>query len=99
MRKKAFAFSVLALIALASCHNATSQTIASSESEASSCVAPANRNIIVAVAANEQNYDGTDKHGNRWYAKTAGGKQYWVQVRNGVIRNCGCNEPPRLDDQ
>jgi len=60
---------------------------------------PANRNIIATVASNEHNYVGTDKHGNRWYAKTAGGKQYWVQVRNGVIRNCGCNEPPRPDDQ
>lgn len=60
---------------------------------------PSNRNIIVTIASNEHNYVGTDKHGNRWYAKTVGGKQYWVQLRNCIIQNCGCNEPPRPDNQ
>ena len=59
----------------------------------------ANRNTIASVAADEHNYVGTDKHGNRWYAKTVGGKQYWVKVRDGVVTDCGMNDEPRsLDD-
>ena len=56
---------------------------------------PANRNALASVASDEHNYVGTDKHGNRWYAKTVDGKQFWVKVRNGMVTDCGMNDEPR----
>ncbi len=56
---------------------------------------PANRNALAPVASDEHNYVGTDKHGNRWYAKTVDGKQFWVKVRNGMVTDCGMNDEPR----
>ena len=56
---------------------------------------PANRNAIATVASDEHNYVDTDDYGNRWYALTTPNGQYWVKVRNGVVSDCGINNPPR----
>ncbi|MGK7877223.1 MAG: hypothetical protein AB4426_29180 [Xenococcaceae cyanobacterium] len=57
---------------------------------------PANRKILIDTALNADNYLGTDKWGNNWYAQTQGdGTQIWVQVRNGEIINGGFNNIPR----
>jgi hypothetical protein len=57
---------------------------------------PVNREILINIALNADNYLGTDKWGNNWYAKTqADGTQIWVQVRNGEIINGGFNNISR----
>ncbi|AJG98882.1 hypothetical protein LF65_02296 [Clostridium beijerinckii] len=56
---------------------------------------PENRKILEDVANNEENYLGSDKYGNEWYAKVnEDGTQTWVQVRGTEIRNGGVNELP-----
>lgn len=56
----------------------------------------ANRQLLVDVANGEDNYAGTDKHGNEWYVRIEpGGSQTWATVRNGTIQNGGSNNPPR----
>lgn len=55
---------------------------------------PTNRKILVRVANNEKNFIGIDSHGNRRYAQTIRGVQYWVSTRNGIIQNGGKNTKP-----
>jgi YD repeat-containing protein len=53
---------------------------------------PLNRQIIVRTANDAKAYLGTDKFGNKWYAKTLpSGAQAWASVRGTEIRNGGIN--------
>ncbi len=60
---------------------------------------PANRQKIIDVTSNLDNYLGKDARGNDWYAIISeDGTQTWVRVRNGVIDNAGVNDVPRTWD-
>ena len=55
-----------------------------------------NRALLEHVANKQKNFLGVDKYGNEWYAEVMDdGRQVWVQVRNGEIRNGGVNNPPK----
>lgn len=57
---------------------------------------PENRQLLEEVSNNTNNYLGTDKYGNDWYAQSqSDGSQIWVEVRNGIIFEGGINEEPR----
>ncbi len=57
---------------------------------------PDNRNLILDVANNPNNFLGADGRGNEWYHMIQdNGTQVWVQVRNGKIFNGGINDIPR----
>jgi hypothetical protein len=57
---------------------------------------PENRALLEKVANDPQNYLGTDKYGNEWYAKILDdGTQVWVEARNGKIFDGGINQKPR----
>lgn len=62
---------------------------------------PLNRQIIMELANNDANKVGMDGRGLIWYAKMeADGSQLWASVRNGVVQNCGKNDPPHeWDDE
>ena len=52
-----------------------------------------NRQLLERLANSEDNYCGTDRYGNEWYAKTnADGSQTWVKVKNGEIKAGGTNK-------
>ena len=56
---------------------------------------PANRQRLVDVANDRDNYRGVDKYGNKWFVEEGSdGNQIWVTTRNGVIQNGGSNNPP-----
>ena len=58
---------------------------------------PANRILILEMASNIKNYITKDVHGNFWYAKILeNGAQLWAWARDGLIRDCGINEIPRV---
>ncbi len=60
---------------------------------------PANRQKLLDVTSNLDNYLGKDARGNDWYAVISEeGTQTWVRVRNGVIDNAGVNDVPRTWD-
>ncbi len=60
---------------------------------------PANRKLLQGVADDASTALGTDKFGNVWSARTLDdGTQVWVQSRNGVIKNGGLNQTPRIFD-
>jgi hypothetical protein len=57
---------------------------------------PANRQLLIDTVLNINNYLGTDKWGNDWYAQTClDYTQIWVQIRKGEIINGGLNLIPR----
>jgi hypothetical protein len=57
---------------------------------------PANRKLLTDTASVFNNYRGTDKWGNAFFAKNLpNGQQVWVGVRNGTIRYGGINETPK----
>ncbi len=57
---------------------------------------PENRQQIIDLASNENNFLVKDIHGNKWYAEiTPEGEQYWASVRDGIIQNCGKNQTPK----
>jgi hypothetical protein len=57
---------------------------------------PANRQLLLDVAGNPENFLGVDKHGNAWHAKTqSDGTQIWTSSRGGEIRNGGINSSPK----
>lgn len=54
-----------------------------------------NRKMLERVANDQSALLGKDKYDNIWHAKTLPtGKQVWVQMRKGVIRNGGLNDTP-----
>ena len=56
----------------------------------------ANRRLLIEVASRRENFLGTDRAGNDWYAENrSGGTQIWVRVRGDKIVNGGINETPR----
>ncbi len=56
---------------------------------------PENRQTILDVANDLNNYIGKDARGNDWYVKIAeDGTQIWVRTRNGIVNNAGANEVP-----
>lgn len=56
-----------------------------------------NQQMILRVANNNENYIGTDKYGNNWYAQIqSDGSQIWARVNGDVINNAGKNETPRI---
>jgi len=56
----------------------------------------ANRNLILETITPE-NFLLIDKYGKQWYHKILeDGSQIWVEIRNGIIRNCGKNIEPRI---
>ena len=58
-----------------------------------------NRETVLDVANNRDNYLGVDSRGNDWYARIeSDGSQTWVRVRNNVIDNAGSNTTPRTWD-
>lgn len=57
---------------------------------------PENRQLVLDVAIDSDNYIGTDERGNVWYAvNNEDGTQTWVRVRNGKVDNAGVNSVPR----
>jgi len=57
-----------------------------------------NRELLI-NASRAENYLGTDKWGNGWYAQLqSNGTQVWTQVRDGQITNGGVNQIPRSWD-
>jgi filamentous hemagglutinin len=62
---------------------------------------PHNRQSIVDLVNDESYRLGTDSRGLTWYARIlSDGTQLWASVRNGVVQNCGKNDPPRpWDDE
>lgn len=56
---------------------------------------PENRQLLVDVANDDDNYLGTDKYGNEWHARQeSDGSQTWTTSRGGTIQNGGQNNPP-----
>jgi filamentous hemagglutinin len=59
---------------------------------------PAARRALIEVASREENFIGTDRFGNDWFAALrADGMQLWTCVRDGKITNGGLNRTPRRD--
>ncbi len=55
-----------------------------------------NRKKLYMLAQDEKNYMNTDARGHRWYAEyTKDGGQFWVEVRNGIIKDGGYNITPK----
>ena len=60
---------------------------------------PANRQALIEVANNPDNFVGTDRFGTDWFAETRpDGTQIWVNVRGSHITNGGLNLTPRNFD-
>lgn len=58
---------------------------------------PENRDLLIKLVSDIKNYFGPDQYGSSCYGKTLeNGKQLWAYVRNGVIRNCGINDVPKV---
>ncbi len=58
---------------------------------------PTNRELLIGLASNASNFLGCDKYGSEWYAKILeNGRQLWVVVRDGLIRNGGINDLPKI---
>ena len=56
----------------------------------------ANRQALVEAASQFENFMGSDRFGNSWFAELrADGSQVWVQVRDNKITNGGVNVTPR----
>jgi hypothetical protein len=56
-----------------------------------------NRQLLIEVVSNKENFLGIDQFGNEWYGKIlSDGKQVWASVRNNIIRNGGLNEYPKV---
>lgn len=57
---------------------------------------PENRELLLRVCNDENNYLGTDRYRKRWYAQILpDGRRVWVCTRDGIIQNCGINDTAR----
>lgn len=57
---------------------------------------PENRALLEDVVNTPPNLCGIDEYGNEWYTKILeGGKEVWVESRNGNIFEGGINERPK----
>ena len=57
---------------------------------------PENRSLLIETSSDPNNLLGPDIHGNNWFRKIlSDGKQAWVSVRDGLIRNGWLNNVPR----
>jgi hypothetical protein len=55
-----------------------------------------NRQRLISAASRRENFVGTDRYGNAWFAEDlADGTQVWVRVRGDQIINGGLNHSPR----
>lgn len=55
----------------------------------------ANRNLLISVGSNKNNFLGKDSFGNSWYSRIlSNGTQVWVETRDGIIKNGGINQNP-----
>lgn len=60
---------------------------------------PSNRQATVELVNDESNRIGVDGRGLTWYARMLeDGFQLWASVLNGVVQNCGKNDPPHSWD-
>lgn len=60
---------------------------------------PKNRQKLVDVANDKDNYLGIDKRGNTWHSKEeTNGTQIWTVSRGGIIQDGGINLTPRIWD-
>ena len=60
---------------------------------------PENRQLLVDVANDDDNYLGTDKYGNEWHARQeSDGSHTWTTSRCGTIRNGGQDKTPHESD-
>ncbi len=57
---------------------------------------PQNRKLLLDTATDPKNFLGCDQYATKWYAKMLpDGKQLWVSVRDGIVRNGGLNNTAR----
>lgn len=61
---------------------------------------PRNRQRLVELANDEDNYAGRDKYGNAWHGKIeSDGSQTWTVSRGKIIQDGGSNATPRPWDE
>ncbi len=58
---------------------------------------PINRDLLNSTLSEGKNFLGRDRFGNDWFARTlSDGRQVWTSSRDGLIRNGGVNETPKV---
>lgn len=55
------------------------------------------RTEVMSTVKNVKNYHGSDIHDNDWYSEILlDGTQRWASIYQGVIKNCGVNNTPKM---